>query len=58
MTEEDGRKPLPPELEQALGEQEPLRHALAHSGMSRGFQAMVIGLATLRRVNPDRRPKV
>lgn len=46
---------VPEELRQALKRNAPLKHALQQSGMPQEFQAMVLGLATLRQMNPKRR---
>lgn len=46
---------VPPELRAALEANQRLRDALVESGVSTRFGAMVLGLATLRQVNPERR---
>jgi len=46
---------VPEGLRQALESNAQLREALQQSGMPQEFQAMVLGLATLRQVNPKRR---
>ena len=46
---------VPEGLKQALEGNVQLREALQQSGMPQEFQAMVLGLATLRQMNPKRR---
>lgn len=46
---------IPPELEAAFEQNAQLRDALLASDMPLRFQAMVLGLATLKQSNPESR---
>lgn len=47
---------VPPELMEALKTNEKLKEALAASGMPLRFQAMVLGLSTLKQLGEEREP--
>lgn len=46
-------RPVPAALARALEANQDLKRALLHSGLPLRFQAMVLGLATLRQVGED-----